>query len=277
MLGKLIKYDLRSCLRKFWMVWAGIAVLSAVNGFTIGHVLAGGKFSGLLAFLLGVLPIILLGTLFIAMAVLMLVFICERFYKGLLGDEGYLMFTLPATTAEHIASKAIVALILELISALVAILSGALLLTVLGGKEFFETVGEGLRFLRGFDLPRGIGWLIAEFVLLAVVGTATSNLQIYQAIALGHLAKKHRAAMAVVAFVGINVALSILSFLGIDRLGSAAKWLTDMTLTIDETGIHGALGGAAAGVGMMLLWQIVLGVIFFFGTKLILDRKLNLE
>ena len=107
-----MKYDLRSCLRKFWMLWAGLAALAMLNGYTINHVLDNSRFSGLPAFLFGVLPLILFFVLGIATAILILVFICDRFYKGLLGDEGYLAFTLPVSSAEHIASKALVSLIL---------------------------------------------------------------------------------------------------------------------------------------------------------------------
>ena len=87
-----MKYDLRSCLRKFWMLWSGLAALAVLNGYTINHVLDNSRFEGFLAFLFGVLPLILFFVLGIATAILILVFICDRFYKGLLGDEGYLAF-----------------------------------------------------------------------------------------------------------------------------------------------------------------------------------------
>ena len=45
----------------------------------------------------------------------------------------------------------------------------------------------------------------------------------------------------------------------------------------DETGFHGAVGAISAGLGVSLLYQLILGVVFFFGTKAILDRRLNLE
>ena len=122
MLGKLMKYDFRCMLRKFGPLWIGLIGLAAINGFTVGHVLENKNMDGILAFLLGGLPVVLLFALWVATGVMMIVFVCERFYKGLLGDEGYLMFTLPATPAEHIASKLIVALVMELITALVALL-----------------------------------------------------------------------------------------------------------------------------------------------------------
>lgn len=104
MLGKLMKYDLRSGIRTFSLIWIGLALLGAINGLTIRFVLAGDTQSGLVSFVFGVLPMILLVALYVAMGIFVLVFIIDRFYKGLLGNEGYLMFTLPVTSAAHIAS-----------------------------------------------------------------------------------------------------------------------------------------------------------------------------
>ncbi len=275
MLGKLIKYDLRSCLRKFWVLWLALAALGVVNGLSIRYVLQSGDFRGIWMFLLGILPIILLSVLVMIIAIMALVYICERFYKGLLGDEGYLMFTLPATTAEHIASKSIVALILELISGLVAVLTVFLVMVVYDAPRTLEFLGKIPAYLREIPFPRGTGWLVAETVILSLVMAVVSNLHIYQAIAIGHLAKKHRGAWALLAYVGINIALSILSFMLVD-LG-VSRFDRMFSFFFDDTGFHGAVGAISAGLGVSLLYQLILGVVFFFGTKVILDRRLNLE
>ena len=44
MLGKLMKYDLRSGIRTFSLIWIGLALLGAINGLTIRFVLADGYF-----------------------------------------------------------------------------------------------------------------------------------------------------------------------------------------------------------------------------------------
>ena len=275
MLGKLIKYDLRSCFRKFWVLWAALAALGVLNGFTIRYVLEKGHLGGFLTFLLGILPIILMGVLVIAIGIMALVYICERFYKGLLGDEGYLMFTLPATTAEHIASKCIVALILQVVSFLVGALTAFLVALVYDPSTLFEFLGQIPKWLSEIDFPQGTAWLIAEFAILCLVGIAVSNLQIYQAIAIGHLGQKHRGGLALLAYVGINTVVSILlGLLGDKGINRFARMFT---FSLDETGFHGAMGSIAGAMGAMLLWHLFLGAVFFFGTKLILDNKLNLE
>ena len=275
MLGKLMKYDFRCMLRRFGPLWIGLIGLAAINGFTVGHVLENEKMEGIMAFLLGGLPVGLLFALWIATGVMMIVFVCERFYKGLLGDEGYLMFTLPATTAEHIASKCIVALILEVISALAAALTAFLVALVYDPSSLFEFLGQIPKWLAQIEFPRGTGWLIAEFVLLCLVGIVVSNLQIYQAIAIGHLGQKHRGGLALLAYVGINMAVSILVGLLGDK--SINRFVGMISFSFDETGLHGVVSSIAGGLGVTLLWNLILGAVFFFGTKLILDKKLNLE
>ena len=48
MLGKLMKYDLRSGIRTFSLIWIGLALLGAINGLTIRFVLAGhGEWRGI--------------------------------------------------------------------------------------------------------------------------------------------------------------------------------------------------------------------------------------
>ena len=37
MTGKLMKYELRGCMRIFLPLWAAVLVLSVINGFTIGN------------------------------------------------------------------------------------------------------------------------------------------------------------------------------------------------------------------------------------------------
>ena len=212
MLGKLMKYDFRCMIRKFGPLWLGLIALAAVNGFTVGHVLDNGNMEGFMKFLFGVVPIILLFALWIATGVLMIMFVCERFYKGLLGDEGYLMFTLPATPAQHIGSKAIVALVMEIITALVALAGMLTFVMVYDGAGFIQ----GLRDLGDLisrhiaDIPKGTVGMLIQLFLLSVLSAVCTNLQIYLAISLGHLAKKNRVAMSVIAFVGINVAISLL-------------------------------------------------------------------
>ncbi len=281
MLAKLMKYDLRSCLRKFGPLWLAVIALSALIGLSFRYIIdAPGGQSGLVIFLLGVLPSMVLFGLFVAMAVMALIFIIQRFYRGLLGDEGYLMFTLPASAGAHIASKGLTALILEILSWLAAVLSGVLLFTVYQPTEFargWQTIWMELGKLQ---LPPSTPWLVAEAVLVLIAVAATETLKIYLAIALGHLAKKHRALWALLAYVGIGLVLNILFGVGMNSgllpriLGKSFSWgfrFVEGALTLDSPGV------AAGALGSALLFELLLGAAYFFLTRWILKRHLNLE
>ena len=273
MLGKLIKYDFRSCIRRFGPLWIGMAALAVINGFTIGHVLDNDNITGWLQFAAGVLPLILLIVLWTAVAIMTLVFICERFYKGLLGDEGYLSLTLPVTTAQHIASKAIAAFLLELITGVVAVVSGILLVAVYRP----EILGELWRALpKAFSYVSGQVWvLFFEWLLFLLAGTMAQTMHIYLAICLGHLAKNHRVAWSVGAYVFISVVISNILTLCAPLLNRIPEsWF----LTVDEFGTHFQGFGAIAGlIGGGILVQAIVAALFFFGSDYILRKKLNLD
>ncbi|MBQ7473256.1 MAG: hypothetical protein IJS79_02780 [Oscillospiraceae bacterium] len=283
MLGKLMKYDLRSMLRRFGGLWIAIAALSVINGFSIrGAFEQATARSGWAAFFLSVLPPMLLFGLYVATGVLTLIFICERFYKGLLGDEGYLMFTLPASVSAHIGSKTLSALILELLSFLVAVISGMLLLVISAPEELansWQTLREGLAQV---SLPASLPWLIVECVVLSLIGIVAETLKIYAAIALGHLAKKHRVLWAIVSYIGLNIVLSFLLGLSVER---AAAWNLFSGLANPNFGVEFVEGkwafegvGLVAGVtGGAIVGELLLCAALFFLTRWILKNKLNLE
>ena len=277
MLGKLMKYDLRSCLRRFAPLWIAALALSVLIGLSFRFIVDI-KTGTLLTFLLGILPSMALFGLFVAMAVMALIFVIQRFYRGLLGDEGYLMFTLPASAGAHIASKGLTALILEVVSALVALLSGFLLVAVFRPAGFAEGWTEFWRMLAQLDLPAGFPWLIVEGIFLSLVIAATETLKIYTAISIGHLAKRRRPLWGLLAYFGIDLALDI--FFGV----SVSSGLVDrilnsglVTALFSGKGAISAAGAAACAMGAAIFWELLLGAGFFFLTRFILRKHLNLE
>lgn len=284
MLGKLMKYDLRSGIRTFSLIWIGLALLGAINGLTIRFVLAGDTQSGLVSFVVGVLPMILLVALYVAMGIFVLVFIIDRFYKGLLGNEGYLMFTLPVTSAAHIASKALTSMIFSVASAIVALLSGVLLMAVLTPPNFSDVAQafqEAGRYLRVNPLPAGTGWLIAEFAVYMLIAAAVTILQIYTAISIGHLAKKNRGWFALLAYVGISIAFSIIMNGCMSLLLQSDAFpnvLLNWEFCLDDTGWHvQGVGMMASALGIYIGLDLLVGTGFFFATRAILSKRLNLE
>ena len=130
MLGKLLKYDFRSMWKQFAFVWPAALALALVNRFTL--TLAGnGPFGDTIAGVAG----LVYAAILIAMFVIAIIFVIQRFFKGLLGDEGYLMNTLPVRTWQLIVSKLLCATVTTVVSTLVALLS-ILLLFPIGIVDF---------------------------------------------------------------------------------------------------------------------------------------------
>ncbi len=284
MLGKLMKYDLRSGIRTFALIWIGLAALAAINGLTLRITFDGDIQSKLARFIITVLPMGLLVALYVAMGIFMLVFIINRFYKGLLGDEGYLMFTLPVSVSEHIGSKLLTSMIFQIGSFAVAALSGGLLLAVLAPanlREITAAVQDMTDYLAGYPLPAGTGWLIAEFAVYMLIGAAVTILQIYTAISIGHLAKKNRGWFALLAYVGISIAFSIIMngcmslFLQTDAFPNG---LLNWEFYLDDAGWHvQGVGMMASALGIYIGLALLEGTGFFFATRAILSKRLNLE
>ncbi len=212
-----------------------------------------------------------------------LVFIIDRFYKGLLGNEGYLMFTLPVPSAAHIASKALTSMIFSVASAIVALLSGVLLMAVLTPLNFSDVAQafqEAGRYLRVNPLPAGTGWVVAEFIVYTLIAAAVSILQIYTAISIGHLAKKKPRMVCAACLCRHQ-----------HRLQHYYEWVhvappvrcisqcaVELGVLLDDTGWHvQGVGTMASTIGIGIGLELLKGTGFFFATRAILSKRLNLE
>ena len=156
MLGKLIKYEFKSTSRLMWYLYGALIIIGGLMGImfrtnesgessAMGYISMFGitgnndTLTTIFVILTGVYAL-LVQAIFI-MTVIMIV---SRFYKNLLGGEGYLMHTLPVKTHNLIISKGIVAIIWGVIAVISGILSGLLFSITSGilGRIFNELTWE---------------------------------------------------------------------------------------------------------------------------------------
>ena len=117
MLKQLLKYEFKATKRLYFGLYLALALLSVVLGVTFRqeHALAHStSFQNL-----EVILMIVYVSVILAIAVLCFVNTIQRFYKNLLGREGYLMHTLPVTETQLILSKLITSMVWVLCSGLV--------------------------------------------------------------------------------------------------------------------------------------------------------------
>ena len=215
MTGKLVKYEIKSSIKLMCVIWTALILVSILFSISI-HVLndyAGvARHSALntIAAVIEVATGFMCFAVFIALIVMTLGIVIIRFYKGLLGDEGYLMHTLPVKPWQLITGKGIVAACVVAVSIAVSIISMLILL----GSESFSLMQE---------LTRSIGWIwdvdpkftlfVVEGILLLVLYTLKSIYHIYASLAIGQLAGKHRILLSIADYIGISVSITVISIL----------------------------------------------------------------
>lgn len=257
MFGKLMKYELKSLLKGLLPLYGAILAVALINAvmasFGIGNSIDG---------LPQVTAMLLYFGLCVAVAVVTFLVIIQRFYKGLLGQEGYLMFTLPVPTWQLTLSKLLGAVITTILSGIVGMLS----ILLLGSLE----INWGLFFRDFADIfphwTLDATLFVIELIVRMLVGVAAMILEIYVAIALGHLANKHRIAMSFVWFVVLQTVLSFLTGLA----AMALSYWPFFPVFYVNLSAHGMMW-------MMILPCLIEAVVFYFGTTWILKNKLNLE
>ena len=268
MLGKLLKYDFRSMGKQFAFIWPAALVMALLNRFTIGSL----DSSDVTRELFSGVAMLVYVSILIAMFVIALIFVIQRFYLGLLGDEGYLMHTLPVRSWQLIVSKAICALVASVVSILVAVVS--IVLLVPGALSGFLSFWP--RFFAALGREGGNGiLLLAELLVLAVAGALAAFFQLYLAMAIGHLFNKNRIAMSVVAYIVIQAALNTICTVPLAVVG---EWAGEhINYFLADTFENNAWAVVHGGLWLLILGTAVIGAVFFFGTEYILRKKLNLE
>ncbi len=275
MMKKLLKYDLKSLSRVFLPVWILVPVMAIFLGMGLNEAV---KDSGTyIAYDFNIL-LVLSGIVFVAVMMAMLVmtilFVIQRFWNGLLKDEGYLMFTLPVTTRELIISKAIAAEIVSVIS----IVAGIAALVILSGMSLSPVDVLSVRF---WFLWQNNTLLtnaqIAVTVTLSILGVMCGLLQtiykVYAAMALGQFMEAHRVMGSVIAYIGISIVNSSVMAAVADAFNMVMKMLGIQWDLVYMTGFRGQIISLAIMSVVSLIWVVVYHIV----TEYVLEKKLNLE
>lgn len=115
---KLLKYEWKACARTCLPLYGVLILMSLIS--RILYVIPK---NASLDFMLPAIGSMLYMGVMMAAFVVTAVILIQRFYKNLLGSEGYLMFTLPVTVSQHLLSKTIIAVVMIGLSGLSALIS----------------------------------------------------------------------------------------------------------------------------------------------------------
>lgn len=259
MLNKLLKYEFKSTGRTFLPIYGALLITAFLTRLFVFNK----DFSN--SFFLGIFQVVLsslFGFLLMAVFILTLVVSLQRFYKNLLGEEGYLSMTLPVKPWQHICCKSLTSLVWYIFSSIAAFLAFVILAYEKGMLgDFFKAI---VTLIRRGSLNAQILTACGEFFLFAALGILAFTMMLYASMALGQLNANKRLLTSFGAFLALNFLVQIL--MGV--LGNlAVQWVFPMS--------------SRWALNVALLLSIVVELFFLAGffaiTNYILSRKLNLE
>lgn len=274
MLRKLMKHELRATARLMLPLYLVVLLLAVGARFSVTWFLdasTGNRTMNFILDLLGGLMIVGFAVGLVAVFVVALVLMILRFRSNLLGDEGYVMFTLPVSTHQLVWSKLIVSTVWFAGAALV----DALALVILAiNSAFFTNLGEIFyRVLEKFTAYYAVNGvlMVAELLLLCVMVAINLCLEFYTPLSIGHSFDRHKMFLSVVFFFVIQ---AVGQFVGGTLLFASAPALDAVSGFMDtlppEMVLHGGLWFA-------ILATVVYSAVLYVINHLMLSRKLNLE
>ena len=274
MLRKLLKHEFRATGRVMLPMYL-ILLVTALGSNLAGRGMMNGHSDILNT--LAVIIVMAFGIAICGVLVMSFVLMIQRFYKNLLQDEGYLMFTLPVSVHQHVWSKLIVSAV-WFAATILAIIAASLVVAydVSFLREFFDVLRwffEGLQKLKISETLNLTAYL-AEFAVLLFLSLAAFALQFSAALAAGHSRANHKMLWSVAWFFGFQFALQFLGSLlmiTLDHLG-VPNFLNHLSVhwTSAESAIH---AGLLMAIGVVILY----GAIFYAVTTFFLKKHLNLE
>lgn len=267
MLGKLMKYELKATARNFLPLFAALLVFAVFNRLLYSQAVSDALYRAfwLRGVLYGIAGFVY-GALICVVMVVALVVVIQRFYKNLMGDEGYLMMTLPVRSWEHVVSKMLIAGMWTVGSVIVTILSAVILTSRWSDVVYFftDSLGEAITEVSvALAIPAPV--TVIYFIFLCLAALFSGILCIYASIALGQMWKRHKVAGALVSYAVISIATQIITTI-VMRIIAEFGWSDFET----RLGIWLMLG-----ISTVLL--LAFGATYYFITNQILSKRLNLQ
>lgn len=261
MLGKLFKHELKATTRFLAPIYLILLLLSIMDRIVLNLDI----FPGALQVIPGFITFAYVIAIIAVIAVTFIVMIM-RFYKNLMSDEGYLMFTLPVKSHELINSKLLVSIGWTILSVLTVIFS--LFIVFLNPTQmssFWDVFKSAITEIKG-EFGGNFALLVVEMVVMLLISIVEGIMMIYVSIAIGQLFNGHKLIGAFVSYIGIYFVIQIVVsiFLVIASL-LFKKTISDINAVPELI------------LPITITFLAIFSGIFYGVTNFIFKRKLNLE
>ena len=265
MLRKLMKHEFRATGRVMGPLFGLLLIAAIAARFSVGVLLeSSARFLNLLGGLFTTAFVIAI----VGVCVMSLVLMINRFRTNLLGDEGYIMFTLPASVHQQIWSKLIVSAVWFIATGLAVVAAGFILVAQQGfWLEIRRGFAEIFRHLTAYYAFNGTAFLL-ELLALIFVGCCVLCLEFYAAMAIGHSFAAHKVLYSVLSFLGLQFVMQLLS--GGLLIGTNYNRIFVLPSQDAVLAMHSVMLTVIASTA-------VFGAVYYVITTMFLKKRLNLE
>ena len=255
MFWNLVRYEFKNVNKWYLALYVAVLALSAIIGIqtqTYNNLPAKESQLTMLLFLATVFS-----GLMITLGISTIFLIIKRFKGSVYDRQGYLTLTLPVSEHYIISAKLVGAFIWSIVSTTVLAISAFIVLT-LTAPDWFAT-SDVIPFIET-HLPQ-LSLMGVSFLLNTISGI----LCIYLAISIGQLFNEYRTALAVAAYIGIQI---VIGFIEVFFNTSTNFYINSLAGFNDNFYM-----GASVGI----VEELIFIAIFYLGTYYILRNKVNLQ
>ena len=255
MFWNLVRYEFKNVNKWYLALYAAVLVLSALIGIqaqTYNNLPVKESKPVLLIFLATVF-----GGLMITLGISTLFLIIKRFKGSVYDRQGYLTLTLPVSEHHIITAKLVGAFIWSIVSTAILVISAFIVLT-LTAPDWFAT-SDLIPFIET-HLPQ-LSLMGVSFLLNTISGI----LCIYLAISIGQLFNEYRTALAVAAYIGIQIVIGFIELF----FNLSSNFYVNSLVGLNDNFYMGA--------STSIIEELIFIAIFYLGTYYILRNKVNLQ
>lgn len=243
MFWNLVRYEFKNVNKWFLALYAAVLSLSVIIGIQ-GSSLSSTYYQDKGVVMLVFLSLVF-GGLVITLSISTLILIIQRFKGSVYDRRGYLTLTLPVSEHQILSAKLLGAFVWSLASTVVFLFSLYIIISMIQPDAFLSSFAEYMLKNYTDDF-----WLA---LISYIFNTLAGILCIYLSISIGQLFNEYRTALAVVAYIAIQI---VLGFITLNlRIDFDYNWVLSFEIFKD----------------------LILSVGFYLGTYYILKNKVNLQ
>lgn len=289
MLGKLLKHEFKSTGKVLIPVNLVLIIITIAGSVLLGTKLLERE---------ELLPVsmILLTTyilMLFALSIATMIFLLVHYYRNMFSAQGYLTFTLPASTWSILNAKLITGFVWVLVNTVLTLISIGVLVVSAAGLENIASVGKEIlisNIMNGTEsmavsILDVLGYTPVQFVLFLILLILTAcfyNIAMgYGSITIGQLYAKHKVVGAVLAYFAIYVVMQIIATV-VMFIGIFGRMFNMITVSAGAELEGQAFVELMQSIyrpmfPMFIILYFVMGILCYVASVIIIKKRINLD